>query len=131
MRQILLQPTLSALHVIYNVAVRNWLILRQPVIPVLAVLTVISAATLAWYPFVHSDEVWLASLTRAMIEERSVAATEEFFVLTPRYPHAIKTLYHLIQMPFLAVIFRTLPRGSPLRWPVWRRCGSCTALSPH
>ncbi len=88
---------------IYNVAVRTWLIKRYPIFPVLVVLVVISATTLPWYPFVHSDEVWLASLTRTMMEERSVAVTEEFFVLTPRYPHAIKTLYHLIQMPFLAV----------------------------
>ncbi|MDA3949330.1 MAG: glycosyltransferase family 39 protein [Spirochaeta sp.] len=84
---------------------RNWLILRYPVIPVLLVLAAVSAITLPWYPFVHSDEVWLASLTRTMVEERSLAATEEFFALTPRYPHAIKSLYHLIQMPFLAMDF--------------------------
>lgn len=29
-------------------------------------------ATLAWFPFVHSDEAWLSSLTRTMIVERSV-----------------------------------------------------------
>ncbi len=59
--------------------------------------------TLSRHPFVHSDEAWLAVLTRAMIAERSPAATEEVFRLTPRYPHALKTLYHVLQMPFLAV----------------------------
>jgi len=38
-----------------------------------------------------------------MLEDRDPAAIEPFFRLTPRYPHAIKTLYHLVQMPFLAV----------------------------
>lgn len=71
----------------------------------LLLYTVVSLATLAGYPAVHSDEVWLASLTRSMIQERSLAATEDFFSITPRYPHAIKTLYHLLQMPFIAISF--------------------------
>ncbi|TVR02255.1 MAG: hypothetical protein EA403_09145 [Spirochaetaceae bacterium] len=61
--------------------------------------------SLEWFPFVHSDEVWLASLTRAMLHERSIAATEDFFRLTPRHPHALKTLFHLAQMPFVAISF--------------------------
>jgi 4-amino-4-deoxy-L-arabinose transferase-like glycosyltransferase len=56
--------------------------------------------TLSWFPFVHSDEVWLASLTRG-ISERGLSATEDFFILTPRYPHALKSLYHVLQIPFL------------------------------
>ncbi len=69
--------------------------------------------SLSWYPAVHSDEVWLASLTRTMMEEGTVAATEEFFSLTQRHPHALKTLYHLIQMPFLAVQFSHLAARLP------------------
>ncbi len=61
--------------------------------------------TLVSFPFVHSDEVWLATLTRDMIAARSPAATESFFRLTPRWPHAAKTLYHLLQAPFVAVSF--------------------------
>ncbi len=61
--------------------------------------------TLVSFPFVHSDEVWLATLTRDMIAARSPAATESFFRLTPRWPHAAKTLYHLLQVPFVAVSF--------------------------
>ncbi len=56
--------------------------------------------TLSWFPFVHSDEVWLASLTRG-IAEQGLSATEDFFILTPRYPHALKSLYHVLQIPFL------------------------------
>lgn len=55
------------------------------------------------FPFVHSDESWLAGLTRNMLEHRSLGVTEAFFNLKLRYPHAIKSLFHLLQMPFLAL----------------------------
>ncbi|SIQ33252.1 hypothetical protein SAMN05920897_10744 [Alkalispirochaeta americana] len=58
--------------------------------------------SLPWFPFVHSDEAWLASLSRTIWLEKNLAATEEFFLLTPRHPHAIKTLYHLIQGPLVS-----------------------------
>lgn len=34
---------------------------------------------------------------------RSLAVTEPFFNLKPRYPHAIKSLFHLLQMPLIAL----------------------------
>ncbi len=37
------------------------------------------------------------------MERRSFAVTEPFFNLKPRYPHAIKSLFHLLQMPLLAL----------------------------
>ena len=61
--------------------------------------------SLGFFPFVHSDEAWLASLTRTMMEERSFGVTEEFFRLTERHPHAIKSVFHALQMPFLAISF--------------------------
>lgn len=61
--------------------------------------------TLARFPLVHSDEAWLAGLTRTMLSEGSLAATEEFFALYPRFPHALRSLYHLVQMPFIAFGF--------------------------
>lgn len=71
--------------------------------------------SISWFPFVHSDEAWLASLSRTMVQGEPVAsaaggseyrgggptATEEFFRLTPRHPHALKTLYHLLQGPLV------------------------------
>lgn len=62
------------------------------------------AANLAFlcdFPFVHSDEAWLSGLTRNMMERGSLGVTEAFFDLKPRYPHAIKSLFHLLQMVFL------------------------------
>lgn len=57
--------------------------------------------TLLHYPFVHSDEAWLSGLTRSWLNRGTIAATEPFFDLYPRAPHAIKILYHAMQ----AVIF--------------------------
>lgn len=53
------------------------------------------------FPFVHSDEPWLSGLTRTMLENRSLGITETFFDLKPRFPHAVKSLFHILQMPFL------------------------------
>ncbi len=59
--------------------------------------------TLARFPPMHSDEAWLASLTHSMLAERSPAATEGFFALTPRAPHALRLVFHLLQAPFVAL----------------------------
>jgi 4-amino-4-deoxy-L-arabinose transferase-like glycosyltransferase len=56
----------------------------------------------------HSDEAWLSGLTRNMMRSGSLQVTEPFFDLKPRYPHAIKMLFHLLQMPFIAVFGYTL-----------------------
>ena len=58
---------------------------------------------LARYPLVHSDEAWLGGLTRNMLSQGSLRVTEPFFDLKPRFPHAIKILFHLLQMPLIAV----------------------------
>ena len=76
---------------------------RAALIAVFSVFLLIHLTTLSIHPFVHSDEAWLASLTRAMGTQSSFAATEDVFRLTMRSPHALKTLYHLLQQPFLAV----------------------------
>jgi 4-amino-4-deoxy-L-arabinose transferase-like glycosyltransferase len=56
------------------------------------------------YPFVHSDEPWLSGLSRTMIEEKSLSATEDFFDLYERNPHAIKILFHSLQILFIKVL---------------------------
>ena len=53
------------------------------------------------FPFVHSDESWLAGLTRNIMAQGSFKVTETFFNLKIRNPHAIKSLFHIIQMPFI------------------------------
>lgn len=65
---------------------------------------VVNIAFLSQYPFIHSDESWLSGLTRAIIENKNIAATEPFFDLLPRFPHAIKILFHFLQIPFILVL---------------------------
>lgn len=56
------------------------------------------------FPFVHSDEAWLSGLSRNMLQKNDLSVTEPFFDLYPRHPHAIKLLFHLIQIAFIKVM---------------------------
>lgn len=49
------------------------------------------------FPFVHSDETWLAGLSKTIHDSGTFQVTEPFFTLYPRQPHAIKSLFHRIQ----------------------------------
>lgn len=64
-----------------------------------------SILTLTAFPFVHSDEVWLAELSREIGTTGNLSATEPFFRLTDRYPHGMKILFHLIQAPLVSHSF--------------------------
>ena len=89
------------------------------------------------YPIVHSDESWLSGLTRNMMAENSPGVTEPFFDLKPRYPHAVKILFHLLQMPFIAafgysvfaVRLLSLVAGVVALW-LFYRCGRICAPFP-
>ena len=63
----------------------------------------VSFSFLTAFPFVHSDESWLSGLTRNMMESGDLGVTETFYDLKPRYPHAIKLVFHLLQMPMLGM----------------------------
>lgn len=54
------------------------------------------------FPSMHSDESWLSGLSRSMMTG-GLGAQEYFFDLLPRYPHAIKTVYHVLQMLFTSM----------------------------
>lgn len=55
------------------------------------------------FPFVHSDEAWLSGLSRQIMETGVLASTESFFDLMPRHPHALKILFHLLQIVFIKI----------------------------
>lgn len=59
--------------------------------------------TLTRFPFVHSDEAWLAGLSLAYLRNGTPFVTEPFFDLFPRQPHMIKSLFHGLQALFIAV----------------------------
>ncbi len=69
------------------------------------IYVILSISSLTNFPFMHSDEGWLASLSRSMFIERNIGATEEFFHEANRNPHAIKSLFHIIQIPFITASF--------------------------
>jgi hypothetical protein len=52
----------------------------------------------------HSDESWLSGLSRNILDTKSFASTESFFDLKARNPHAIKILFHSLQIIFIRVL---------------------------
>lgn len=64
----------------------------------LAVYIFVSYRNLLVFPFVHSDESWLAGLSRDMLAAGNLGVTESFFDAKPRVPHAMKSLFHIMQM---------------------------------
>lgn len=63
----------------------------------LVLYTLLSTLTLTMFPRVHSDEIWLGSLSYHMLKSKSLFTTEPFFDLFPRTPHTMKILFHSLQ----------------------------------
>ena len=63
---------------------------------------------LTQFPFMHSDESWLSTLSRDMLMQRDFGVTESVFDLVPRYPHAIKIIFHTIQIAFIQIFSYSL-----------------------
>lgn len=57
----------------------------------------VSVFFLTDFPYIHSDEPWLAGLSRAMLVDWDFSLTEPFFDTYQRYPHGIRILFHGIQ----------------------------------
>ena len=74
---------------------------RNPIIIYILIWTAVNLIFLTRFPAMHTDESWLAGLSRTILLTASASSTESFFDLVPRAPHAIKLLYHLIQALFI------------------------------
>lgn len=70
----------------------------------LLIYVLINLYTLEIFPFVHSDEAWLSGLSRNIWEQKDFSATEAFFDLKIRNPHAIKILFHSLQIVFMNIL---------------------------
>lgn len=72
-------------------------------LPILYILIFffINITFLTAFPFIHSDEAWLGGLSRNMLLNESLTVTEPFFDLKVRHPHAIKSVFHLLQQIFI------------------------------
>lgn len=64
---------------------------------------VINIIYLTRFPFVHSDESWLSGLSRNIMDNQNFSVTEAFFDLYERHPHAIKIIFHSMQITFLSI----------------------------
>lgn len=64
----------------------------------------VNLSFLTQFPFVHSDESWLSGLSRNIFETKNFSSTETFFDLYPRNPHAIKIIFHSIQIIFIKML---------------------------
>lgn len=83
---------------------RKALLLAAPWLPVLAYLALyflISRSFLEVWPLVHSDESWLAFLSRDMAVNGDFGITESFFDAKARVPHALRLLFHALQALFI------------------------------
>ncbi len=65
---------------------------------------VVNLSFLTHFPFVHSDESWLSGLSRNILETKNFSSTETFFDLYPRNPHALKIIFHNIQIVFIKLL---------------------------
>lgn len=70
----------------------------------IALYIILNLACLTKFPFVHSDESWLSGLSRNIMEKQDYSVTETFFNLKERHPHAIKILFHTIQIFFIKLM---------------------------
>ncbi|HYE81531.1 MAG TPA: glycosyltransferase family 39 protein [Clostridia bacterium] len=70
----------------------------------IALYIAINLTTLTRFPFVHSDESWLSGLSRNIMEKGDYSITETFFDLKERNPHAIKIIFHTIQILFIKIM---------------------------
>lgn len=68
----------------------------------------VSSVFLTRFPFVHSDESWLAGLSENMLANNNPAVTEPFFDAKIRYPHAVKVLFHFMQMVVIRLFGSTV-----------------------
>ncbi|WP_461205785.1 ArnT family glycosyltransferase [Clostridium sp. DL1XJH146] len=73
------------------------------ILVLLILFFIVNLLFLTKFPFVHSDESWLSGLSRNIMEKNDFSVTESFFDLYGRHPHAIKSLFHSIQIIFLKI----------------------------
>ncbi|WBW98861.1 glycosyltransferase family 39 protein [Oceanirhabdus sp. W0125-5] len=69
----------------------------------LSIYLFLNVVTLTKFPFVHSDESWLAGLSRGYSINHTPYVTESFFDLYPRNPHMIKVIFHYLQTLFIKI----------------------------
>lgn len=83
---------------------------------------IFSWTSLGDYPFMHSDESWLAGLTRDMMVTGDFGISEGVFDAKPRVPHGFKLLFHGLQMGYLSALGFHLETVRLLSWTAGILC---------
>jgi len=93
-------------HAEWSFIVRNSRLLSKKAVLycLIALYIAVNLIYLTRYPFVHSDEPWLSGLSRNILEKGDYSVTEAFFDLKERHPHAIKIVFHTIQIIFIKLM---------------------------
>lgn len=82
---------------------------RRYWVPFLILLYIFfNLATLTRFPLMHSDESWLSGLSRHISVTGDYSVTEPFFDLKPRNQHALKVLFHSLQILVIKLFGYTL-----------------------
>ena len=81
--------------------IREKILQNKNIIFLILIFFIINISFLTVFPFVHSDEAWLSSMTREVLEHRSFKVTESFFDLYKRTPNVQKSLFTSMQIVFL------------------------------
>jgi len=85
----------------HNLRTKSLLNKKTIWLTLLSLSVMFSLLTLKSFPFLHSDEPWLSGLAREISLSGSFASTEPFFDLYPRHPHALKIIFHSLQILFM------------------------------
>ncbi|MBN2285522.1 MAG: phospholipid carrier-dependent glycosyltransferase [Tissierellales bacterium] len=78
--------------------------INNPMFVYLFIYFLVNLLFLDKFPFVHSDESWLSGLSRNYLMTGRSNITETFFDLYPRFPHAIKIIFHWLQAFFISTL---------------------------
>lgn len=76
---------------------------QNQIILYLSFYFLINLIFLTAFPYIHSDESWLSGLSRNILMSGDISVTEPFFDVYGRNPHAIKLLFHLLQVVFIKI----------------------------
>src|SRR5665648_159848 len=79
----------------------NKRIFNHPALLFIFVYFLFNVLFLDKFPFIHSDESWLSGLSRNYLTLGTANTTEASFNIYPRFPHAIKIIFHFIQSIFI------------------------------
>ena len=81
---------------------------RSFLILLITLYILLNLATLTRFPLMHSDESWLSGLSRHILVTGDYTETEPFFDLKLRNPHALKIIFHSLQMLIIKLFGYTL-----------------------